>query len=80
MSRASGRVVRIRKGVYDLLKRLQEQQGFSSIEDVMEALVLDLEKAGIPDDMFGVDRASSAGSLGRTVRRTGNGGPRGTYA
>ncbi len=43
----------MKKSIYDILVRIAREQGVSA-EKVLEELVL--EKAGIPRDMFGIDR------------------------
>ncbi|MEB2836358.1 MAG: hypothetical protein GSR80_001512 [Desulfurococcales archaeon] len=45
--------IRVKKSIYDILVRIAREQGMSA-EKVLEELVL--EKAGIPRDMFGIDR------------------------
>ncbi len=47
-------VIRVEKGIYDILLRIAKEQGIPTPEKALEKLVL--EKAGIPRDMFGVDR------------------------
>ena len=44
----------MKKSIYDILVRIAREQGMSTPEKVLEELVL--EKAGIPRDMFGIDR------------------------
>ncbi len=46
--------IRVKKSIYDILVRIAREQGTSTPEKVLEELVL--EKAGIPRDMFGIDR------------------------
>ncbi len=46
--------IRVKKSVYDILVRIAREQGISTPEKMLEELVL--EKAGIPRDMFGIDR------------------------
>ena len=46
--------IKVKKSIYDILVRIAREQGMSTPEKVLEELVL--EKAGIPRDMFGVDR------------------------
>ncbi len=46
--------IRVKKSIYDILVRIAREQGMSTPEKVLEELVL--EKAGIPRDMFGIDR------------------------
>ena len=45
--------IKVKKSIYDILVRIAREQGVSA-EKVLEELVL--EKAGIPRDMFGIDR------------------------
>lgn len=47
-------VIRVKRGIYDILLRIAKEQGIPTPEKALEKLVL--EKAGIPRDMFGVDR------------------------
>ena len=47
-------VIRVKKGIYDILNRIAREKGIPTPERVLEELVL--EKAGIPRDMFGVDK------------------------
>ena len=44
----------MKKSIYDILVRIAREQGMSTPEKMLEELVL--EKAGIPRDMFGIDR------------------------
>ncbi|MCE4600629.1 MAG: hypothetical protein F7C38_03585 [Desulfurococcales archaeon] len=44
----------MKKSIYDILVRIAREQGMSTPEKVLEELVL--EKAGVPRDMFGIDR------------------------
>ncbi len=46
--------IKVKKSIYDILVRIAREQGMSTPEKVLEELVL--EKAGIPRDMFGIDR------------------------
>ncbi len=46
--------IKVRKGIYDILGRIAKELGLSSPEKALETIVL--EKAGIPKDMFGVDK------------------------
>ncbi len=46
--------IKVKKSIYDILVRIAREQGMSIPEKVLEELVL--EKAGIPRDMFGIDR------------------------
>ncbi|MEB3773402.1 MAG: hypothetical protein GSR86_00550 [Desulfurococcales archaeon] len=57
--------IRVKKSIYDILVRIAREQGMSTPEKVLEELVL--EKAGIPRDMFGIDR----GRVKPTQRRIG---------
>ena len=45
--------IKVKKSIYDILVRIAREQGVSA-EKVLEELVL--EKAGIPRDMFGIDK------------------------
>ena len=46
--------IKVKKSIYNILVRIAREQGMSTPEKVLEELVL--EKAGIPRDMFGIDR------------------------
>ncbi len=46
--------IKVKKSIYDILVRIAREQGMSTPEKVLEELVL--EKAGVPRDMFGIDR------------------------
>ncbi len=46
--------IKIKKSIYDILVRIAREQGMSTPEKVIEELVL--ERAGVPRDMFGIDR------------------------
>ncbi len=47
-------IIKVKKSIYDILVRIAREQGMSTPEKVLEELVL--EKAGVPRDMFGIDR------------------------
>jgi hypothetical protein len=47
-------LVKVRKGIYDILLKIAKERGISAPEKVLEELIL--EKAGIPKDMFGIDK------------------------
>jgi hypothetical protein len=47
-------LVKVRKGIYDILLKMAKERGVSAPEKVLEELIL--EKAGIPKDMFGIDK------------------------
>lgn len=46
--------IKIKKSIYNILVRIAREQGISTPEKVIEELVL--ERAGVPRDMFGIDR------------------------
>jgi len=46
--------IKVKKSIYDILVRIAKEQGVSVPEKVLEEMIL--EKAGIPKDMFGVDK------------------------
>jgi len=46
--------IKVRKSIYDILVRIAKEQGVSTPEKVLEEIIL--EKAGIPKDMFGIDK------------------------
>ena len=46
--------IRVKKSIYDILCRIAREQGMSTPERALEELIL--EKAGIPKDMFGIDK------------------------
>jgi len=46
--------INVKKSIYDILVRIAKEQGVSVPEKVLEEMIL--EKAGIPKDMFGVDK------------------------
>ena len=46
--------IKVKKSIYDILVRIAEERGISTPEKVLEELVL--EKAGVPKDMFGIDK------------------------
>jgi len=46
--------IKVKKSTYDILVRIAKERGVSTPEKVLEELVL--EKAGIPKDMFGIDK------------------------
>jgi len=46
--------IRVKKGIYDILVRIAKERGVPKPEKVLEEIIL--EKAGIPRDMFGVDK------------------------
>ena len=46
--------IKVKKSIYDILVRIAREQGMSTPEKALEELVL--EKAGIPKDMFGIDK------------------------
>ena len=48
------KTIKVKKSIYDILVRIAKEQGISTPDKVLEELVL--EKAGIPKDMFGVDK------------------------
>ena len=47
-------IIKIKKSIYNILVRIAREQGISTPEKVVEELVL--ERAGVPRDMFGIDR------------------------
>jgi hypothetical protein len=47
-------LIKVKKGIYDILLKIAKEQGASEPEKALEELIL--EKAGIPKDMFGVDK------------------------
>ena len=46
--------IKVKKSIYDILVRIAKEQGVSTPEKVLEEIIL--EKAGIPKDMFSVDK------------------------
>jgi hypothetical protein len=46
--------IKLKKSIYDILVRIAKEQGISTPEKVLEEIIL--EKAGIPKDMFGIDK------------------------
>jgi len=44
----------VKKSICDILVRIAKEQGVSVPEKVLEEMIL--EKAGVPKDMFGVDK------------------------
>ena len=46
--------IRVKKNIYDILVRIAKEQGVFTPEKVLEEIIL--EKAGIPKDMFSVDK------------------------
>jgi hypothetical protein len=49
--------IKVKKSIYDILVRIAKEQGVSTPEKVLEEIIL--EKAGIPKDMFGVDKGKA---------------------
>lgn len=46
--------IKVKRSIYDILVRIARERGMSTPGKVLEELVL--EKAGIPKDMFGIDK------------------------
>ena len=46
--------IKVKKSIYNILVRIAKERGVSTPEKVLEEIIL--EKAGIPKDMFGVDK------------------------
>ena len=46
--------IKVRKSIYDILARIARERGISTPEKALEEIIL--EKAGVPKDMFGIDK------------------------
>ncbi len=46
--------IKVKKSIYNILVRIAKERGVSTPDKVLEEIIL--EKAGIPKDMFGIDK------------------------